>query len=88
LRRAHSPSPSSAILPTSVPQPRARAGAARRGRRPRRIRAVSATGGKWRAWKGGEIDRWLQSDLTIYPGFGGGPLVDATGQIHGINSGR
>ncbi len=28
--------------------------------------AVSATGGKWRAWKGGEIDRWLQSDLTIY----------------------
>src|SRR2546427_6782390 len=49
--------------------------------------AVSATGGKWRAWKGGEIDRWLQSDLTIYPGFGGGPLVDATGQIHGINSG-
>jgi len=49
--------------------------------------AVSATGGKWRAWKGGEIDRWLQSDLTIYPGFGGGPLVDSTGQIHGINSG-
>src|SRR3989440_6489669 len=49
--------------------------------------AVKATGGKWRAWKGGEIDRWLQSDLTIYPGFGGGPLVDSTGQIHGINSG-
>jgi S1-C subfamily serine protease len=49
--------------------------------------AVSATGAKWRAWKGGEIDRWLQSDLTIYPGFGGGPLVDSTGHIHGINSG-
>src|SRR3989475_11363904 len=49
--------------------------------------AVSATGGKWRAWKGGEIDRWLQSDLTIYPGFGGGPLVDAAGRIHGVNSG-
>jgi S1-C subfamily serine protease len=29
----------------------------------------------------------LQSDLTIYPGFGGGPLVDAAGRIHGINSG-
>src|SRR2546427_9611617 len=28
-----------------------------------------------------------QSDLTIYPGFGGGPLVDSGGQIHGINSG-
>src|SRR3989442_11976770 len=37
--------------------------------------AVSATGGKWRAWKGGEIDRWLQSELTIYTGFCGGPLV-------------
>jgi S1-C subfamily serine protease len=49
--------------------------------------AVSATGGKWRCWKGGEIDRWLQSDLTIYPGFGGGPLVDPTGRIHGVNSG-
>jgi S1-C subfamily serine protease len=49
--------------------------------------AVSATGGKWRAWKGGEIDRWLQSDLTIYPGFGGGPLVDTAGRIHGVNSG-
>lgn len=49
--------------------------------------AVSATGGKWRSWKGGEIDRWLQSDLTIYPGFGGGPLVDSSGRIHGVNSG-
>lgn len=49
--------------------------------------AVSATGGKWRSWKGGEIDRWLQSDLTIYPGFGGGPLVDPAGRVHGINSG-
>ena len=49
--------------------------------------AVSAVGGRWRSWKGGEIDRLLQSSLTLYPGFGGGPLVDATGQIHGINSG-
>jgi S1-C subfamily serine protease len=49
--------------------------------------AVSATGGKWRSWKGGEIDSWLQSDLTIYPGFGGGPLVDPAGLIHGVNSG-
>jgi S1-C subfamily serine protease len=49
--------------------------------------AVSAVGGSWRCWKGGEIDRLLQSNLTLYPGFGGGPLVDAAGQIHGINSG-
>ena len=49
--------------------------------------ALSAVGGRWRCWKGGELDRLLQSNLTLYPGFGGGPLVDATGQIHGINSG-
>jgi S1-C subfamily serine protease len=49
--------------------------------------AVSATGGRWRCWKGGEIDRLVQSDLYLYPGFGGGPLVDASGRVHGINSG-
>jgi S1-C subfamily serine protease len=49
--------------------------------------AVSATGGPWRCWKGGEIDRWLQSDVTLYPGFGGGPLVDVYGQVQGVNSG-
>ena len=49
--------------------------------------AMSATGGKWRCWKGGEIDLWLQADLTLYPGFGGGPLVSADAQVFGINSG-
>jgi S1-C subfamily serine protease len=49
--------------------------------------AVSSVGGAWRSWKGGEIDALLQSDLTIYPGLGGGPLVDVSGRIHGINSG-
>lgn len=49
--------------------------------------AVSATGGKWRCWRGGEIDLWLQSDLTLYPGFGGGPLASAEGTVLGINSG-
>jgi serine protease DegQ len=48
---------------------------------------VSAVGGPWRCWKGGEIARRLQSNLTVYPGFGGGPLVDATGRVHGVNSG-
>lgn len=49
--------------------------------------AVAATGGRWRCWKGGEIDRLLQSDVTLYPGFGGGPLVDMSGRVQGINSG-
>jgi S1-C subfamily serine protease len=49
--------------------------------------AVSAIGGAWRCWKGGQIDRRLQSDVTLYPGFGGGPLVDVEGRVHGVNSG-
>jgi len=50
--------------------------------------AVSATGGKWRAWKGGEIDRWLQSDPHHLPGFGGARLVDATGRFTASTRGR
>jgi S1-C subfamily serine protease len=47
---------------------------------------VSATGGLWRTWRGGEIDRFVRLDLTLYPGFSGGPLVDAEGRIVGINT--
>jgi S1-C subfamily serine protease len=49
--------------------------------------AVSAVGGPWRSWKGGEYSRQLRSTVTLYPGFGGGPLVDVHGRVHGINSG-
>ncbi len=49
--------------------------------------AVSAVGGRWRSWKGGEIEHWIQSDLTLYPGMGGGPLVGSDGAVLGINSG-
>ncbi len=47
---------------------------------------VSATGGAWRTWQGGRVDRWLRLDLNPYPGFSGGPLVDADGRVLGINT--
>ena len=47
---------------------------------------VSALGRSWRTPTGGSLDRYLQTDLTMYPGFSGGPLVDAEGQIIGVNS--
>jgi len=47
---------------------------------------VSATGGEWRTWHGGRIDRFVRLDLAIYDGFSGGPLVDAQGRVLGINS--
>jgi S1-C subfamily serine protease len=50
--------------------------------------AVSVVGGAWRPWGSGEIDRLILSDVNLYPGFGGGPLVDTAGQVLGINSGR
>ncbi len=47
---------------------------------------VSALGDSWRTQLGGEIDRYLQTDVVMYPGFSGGPLVDAAGQLIGLNT--
>ena len=47
---------------------------------------VSALGGAWRTGGGGEIDRYLQTDVVMYPGFSGGPLAAADGRLGGINS--
>jgi S1-C subfamily serine protease len=32
------------------------------------------------------FDAYIQSDVTMYPGFSGGPLVDASGRVVGLNS--
>jgi S1-C subfamily serine protease len=47
---------------------------------------VSALGDAWRTPAGGRIDRYLQTDVVMYPGFSGGPLVDANGQFIGLNT--
>ena len=47
---------------------------------------VSALGKAWRTGGGGGIDRYLQTDVVMYPGFSGGPLVAADGRIAGVNS--
>lgn len=47
---------------------------------------VSAFGEAWRTSAGGKIDRYLQTDVVMYPGFSGGPLVDASGQFVGLNT--
>ena len=47
---------------------------------------VSALGESWRTPVGGRIDRYLQTDVVMYPGFSGGPLVDAAGQVLGLNT--
>jgi S1-C subfamily serine protease len=35
---------------------------------------------------GGTIDQYLQTDVIMYPGFSGGPLVNASGEMVGINT--
>jgi S1-C subfamily serine protease len=50
------------------------------------IGIVSAVGGGFRTWRGGQIDAMIRADLTMYPGFSGGPLVDAAGRVVGLNT--
>lgn len=47
---------------------------------------VSAIGGPVRTGHGGMLERYLRTDAIAYPGFSGGPLVDAAGQVLGINT--
>jgi len=47
---------------------------------------VSALGEGWRTPVGGRVDRYLQTDVAMYPGFSGGPLIDVTGQVLGVNT--
>ncbi|MBI4329069.1 MAG: trypsin-like peptidase domain-containing protein [Chloroflexi bacterium] len=47
---------------------------------------VSALGESWHTPLGGRMDRYLQTDVTMYPGFSGGPLVDASGRVVGLNT--
>jgi S1-C subfamily serine protease len=47
---------------------------------------ISALGDEWRTSAGGKMDHYLQTDVVMYPGFSGGPLVSATGQVLGLNT--
>jgi S1-C subfamily serine protease len=47
---------------------------------------VSALADEWRAPGGGRIERYIQSDVAIEHGFSGGPLLDASGRVLGLNS--
>jgi S1-C subfamily serine protease len=47
---------------------------------------LSAIGGSWRTHTGGHIDRYMQTDVLMYPGFSGGPLIGAGGEVLGLNT--
>jgi S1-C subfamily serine protease len=47
---------------------------------------VSILTGQWQSMSGGTIDRFIRPDLSFYRGFAGGALVDAAGQVVGMNT--
>ena len=47
---------------------------------------VSGLSGSFRSWRGGQVERLIQTTAELLPGFSGGPLVDADGRVIGINS--
>jgi S1-C subfamily serine protease len=47
---------------------------------------VSALGDGWRTWQGSRIDRVARLDLSVYDGFSGGPLIDVSGRVLGVNN--
>jgi S1-C subfamily serine protease len=49
---------------------------------------VSLVEGPRRSWQGAEIESIIHADLTLYPGFSGGPLIDLAGHVVGLNSSR
>ena len=47
---------------------------------------VTGLGGPARTRRGGMLERYIQVDAVMYPGFSGGPLVDTTGAVLGMNT--
>jgi S1-C subfamily serine protease len=47
---------------------------------------VSRVGDAWRTHSGGRVDRYVELDVTLHPGFSGGLVVDAEGHGVGVAS--
>ena len=47
---------------------------------------IGGISGEWRNRRGGQLDQHIRLDLALYPGFSGGPLLNATGEVVGINT--
>ena len=47
---------------------------------------VGGISGEWEPRRGGRVDQHIRLPLELYPGFSGGPLVNAQGKVVGINT--
>ena len=78
---------SGVVLPVDMQRRGARMRAMRaghgRGRQQRRAMQLDGrAGGRGRAL----ADGFVQTDVIMYPGFSGGPLLGAAGKVHGLNT--
>src|SRR3984957_3771441 len=48
---------------------------------------IGGISGEWRNRRGGQLDQHIRLDLALYPGFSGGPLLNARGEVVGVNPG-
>ena len=47
---------------------------------------ITSVGSKLRGWRGTQMENIIATDAKLNPGFSGGPLVDVSGKIIGINT--
>lgn len=47
---------------------------------------IGGLSGEWQPRRGGRVDQHIRLSLELYPGFSGGPLVNAAGKVIGINT--
>ncbi len=47
---------------------------------------IGGISGEWRSRRGGQLGQHIRLDLALYPGFSGGPLLNARGEVVGINT--
>jgi S1-C subfamily serine protease len=47
---------------------------------------IGAVGGAWQTGMGSTIDHYIENDLVMYPGFSGGALINAAGEMIGLNT--
>lgn len=47
---------------------------------------LSAAGGAWRTWRGGQMERFLRLDLSLFPGSVGGVVASVDGRFAGMAS--
>jgi serine protease Do len=45
---------------------------------------ISAKSGKWRTWRGGQLDAYIRLDAKLFPQSSGGAVVNVRGEVIGV----